>query len=158
MLNDLINKEYELASAMIADYKKAVNETEKAIASVEEKYRKMAEEESKALNAELEELKERLGKWESSICFHETIAETANAEKEPEITDTLYPENNESPCNSSDEPTEEKRQEEEVSNEPAASEPMELDEHPEVTEDWEEETEAETNEDDDDWGEPKDWN
>lgn len=149
MLNDLLKKEGEFVSGIISEYEAAIKDTEKAIANVEEKYKKLAEKETLSLNIELDELKERLDSWKATI---------TKKDDEPKIEDTLYPENNESPCNSSNEPTEEKGQEEEFSDEPATSEPVELDEHPEVTEDWEEETKAEANEDDDDWGEPKDWN
>lgn len=158
MLKDLIKKENEFASQIIASYEEEIKKTEQDISYIDDKYKKLAEEEKKSLNDELAELKNRLSQWKASVISEVSEGDETKTEKEPEITDTLYPENNESPCNSSDEPTEEKRQEEEVSDEPAAFESVELDEHPEVTEDWEEETEAEANEDDDDWGEPKDWN
>ena len=121
------------------------------------------EEESKTLNEELKELSQRLKIWEdgrkTAACLNKMLQEApaTTEEAEEKIVDTIYEENNESPCNSAEENTEKEAEEEETCGESSASEPVDIDEDPEVTEDLEEETEAEVQEEEE-WPEtPEKW-
>lgn len=163
MLKELVNKENEFALSMISEYEKAIDTVKKDIASIEDKYHKLMEEESKALNEELKELSQRLKIWEdgrkTSTCLTKMLQEapTTLEDAEEKIVDTIYEENNESPCNGSEENTEKEAEEEETCGEPSASEPVDIEEDTEVTEDWEVETEAQTQEEEE-WPEtPEKW-
>ena len=144
MLKDLIKKENEFASQIIASYENEIKKVENDISYVEEKYKKLAEEESKNLKSELDELNKRLGQWKAAVVpalsdNDESELPVEKEEAEPVITDTLFPENNDT------ETVEEKPAEEETTLEPAvedekifeyaAEEELPEEELPDVTED-----------------------
>ena len=138
MLEKILKQENDFATKIISEYETAIKETETAIAGIEEKYRKMAEEESKTLSAELEQLQSRLNSWKATL-----PVQAEKEEEEEKIVDTIFPENNESPCNDSDEPAEEPQEiQEENPGEPAVADPVELEAQPETAENWEDETKS----------------
>ena len=100
MLTDIKKKELSLVQEMCDSYRKACEQTKAELDAIDEKYRKIIEDEKKSLKEQLSEIKAQQKVWEKMLNnLIPNEAEAAPVEKkedEPEVVvDTLFPENNE---------------------------------------------------------------
>lgn len=99
MLKEFKEKEFERLSNLIDSYVNDISELTKQIGDVAEKYRKLAEEETKNLTEAVEYYTEQLNNFylrrdELKLEMPEEKPEEANPVEEEKVVDTLYPENN----------------------------------------------------------------
>lgn len=141
MLKEIKEKEFNRINGMIDSYTTDINDLVKQADKVDEKYRKLAEKEKKditealeyyrTLRDELVTRRDSLGLDSAVVDKKTTAKKLKEAEEKEQVTDILFPENNESP-------------EEETKEEPAVEPAEETVE--ETTEETAEESETESEE------------
>jgi hypothetical protein len=137
MLREFKEKEFNRINTMIESYQNDINDLTVQAAAVDEKYRKLAEEEKKNLNealdyykdlqSELISRRDALGLEAAVVDKKTQKAKLKEAEEQEVVKDTLFPENN------SVEPDEPAKEEEPVMEEPEP-EPIEEEKVEEVVE------------------------
>ena len=126
MLREFKEKEFNRINTMIESYQNDINDLTVQAAAVDEKYRKLAEEEKKNLNealdyykdlqSELISRRDALG-LEAAVVDKKTQKDKLKeAEKQEVVKDTLFPENN------TVEPDESAKEENPITEEPAVEE------------------------------------
>ena len=153
MLKEIKEKEFNRINGMIDSYTTDINDLTKQAEKVDEKYRKMAEKEKKDITEALEyyrNLRDELVTRRDSLGLDAAVVDkktTAKKQKESEekeqVTDMLFPENNEVPVA---EPEEEPVAEPEPETEPAQEEITEA--TPVVEDVWEQTEQTEVVEED----------
>lgn len=94
MISELKKKEIDSVNEIIAAMESEKKDILGQIKRIEDKYRSMIEKETKLLSNDIEAIDNRLQLWKSML--PDPYAEPEKKpEEEPEITDTLFPENNE---------------------------------------------------------------
>ena len=109
MVSALKKTEIQTVKEMVDMFKDTVNQSKAELDVIDEKYRKLIEEEKKSLKSQLAEATKQLKVWEKLFSsFDTTMVEEALGyevnstadeiveEPEPVVTDTIFPENNES--------------------------------------------------------------
>lgn len=100
MLSSIKKQEIVTVKKMLDTYNDGMKSVESEISVIDEKYRKLAEEEKKHLTAELASLKSEKKVWDKMFKtfkdedVKEALGEEVPAVEEEKVVDTIFPENN----------------------------------------------------------------